>query len=80
MQPNAAYQGFAATRQVVHCRPVVPVRDVPEVATVGAQKEVGFWRKQDRVHVLHMKTATFWTLRSGGHEDPLSAHSGARRR
>jgi hypothetical protein len=49
----------------------LPLQDVPQVVAVGAQKEVDFGRKQDRVHVLNIKTTTFRTLVSGGHADHL---------
>jgi len=60
---------FDLTEQVVHGRAVLPLHDVPQVAALGAQKEVGSWRKKERVHVLNIRTVTFGTLVSGGHQD-----------
>jgi hypothetical protein len=60
-------QGFGPTKQVVHCRAVLPLQDVPEVLAVGAPEEIGLGRKQNRVHVLDIKTPTLRALCSGGH-------------
>ena len=46
---------FDLTEQVVHCRAVLTLHDVPQVAALGAQKDVGSWRKEERVHVLNIE-------------------------
>ena len=59
------------TKQMVHCRLVLPLPDVPEVLAVSTHEEVGFTRKQEGVHVPDTKTVTFGTLCSGRHGDHL---------
>jgi hypothetical protein len=55
---------LAGPQQLTTRRPVAPFLDMPQLAAVGAAKEVDVRREQDVIECDHMLSAAFWTMRS----------------